>query len=124
MSQIFHRSANTIARVSIFGALFFIAAFIGLLYQIDRSPWLTQEHVSRDQPQQPGDDEERAENTDSGNGVGAAVKDLRHYNATRAGEWTELNPFATKARLLFCETFHVIVQSGLKLRHSRLGELA
>jgi hypothetical protein len=50
MSQIFHRSANTIARVSIFGALFFIAAFIGLLYQVDRSPWLTQEHVSRDQP--------------------------------------------------------------------------
>jgi hypothetical protein len=50
MSQIFHRSANTIARVSIFGALFFIAAFIGLLYQIDRSPWVTLEHVSRDQP--------------------------------------------------------------------------
>src|SRR3954468_7297247 len=50
MSQIFHRSANTIARVSIFGALFFIAAFIGLLYQIDRSPWITQEHVSREQP--------------------------------------------------------------------------
>jgi hypothetical protein len=50
MSQIFHRSANTIARVSIFGALFFIAALIGLLYQIDRSPWVTLEHVSRDQP--------------------------------------------------------------------------
>ena len=50
MSQIFHRSANTIARVSIFGALFFIAAFIGLLYQIDRSPWVTLEHVSREQP--------------------------------------------------------------------------
>src|SRR5512132_1346459 len=50
MSQIFHRSANTIARVSIFGALFFIAAVIGLLYQIDRSPWLTLEHVAREQP--------------------------------------------------------------------------
>jgi hypothetical protein len=48
--QIFHRSANTIARVSIFGALFFMAAVIGLLYQIDRSPWMTQEHVSREQP--------------------------------------------------------------------------
>jgi hypothetical protein len=48
--QIFHRSANTIARVSIFGALFFVAAFIGLLYQIDRSPWITLEHVSREQP--------------------------------------------------------------------------
>ena len=71
----------------------------------------------RDQPQQSGYDEERAEDTDPGNGFGAAVKDLRHYNATRAGERTELNPFASKARLLFCETFHVIVQSGLKLRH-------
>ena len=48
--QIFHRSANTIARVSIFGALFFIAAVIGLLYQVDRSPWMTQENVSREQP--------------------------------------------------------------------------
>jgi hypothetical protein len=30
MSQIFHRSANTIARVSIFGAVFFLAALLGL----------------------------------------------------------------------------------------------
>jgi hypothetical protein len=52
------------------------------------------------------------------------VKDLRHYHATRGGERTELNPFATKARLLLCETFHVTVQSGLKLRHSCLDELA
>ena len=37
-----------------------------------------------DQPQQSGDDEERAEDTDPGNGVGAAVKDLRHSNVTRA----------------------------------------
>jgi len=38
MAQIFHPSTNTIAKATIFGALFFIAAFIGLLYQIDRSP--------------------------------------------------------------------------------------
>src|SRR5499425_335885 len=50
MPQIFHRSANTIARVSIFGALFFIVALIGLLYEIDRSPWVTLEHVAREQP--------------------------------------------------------------------------
>jgi Cytochrome c7 and related cytochrome c len=50
MPQIFHRSANTIARISIFGALFFIIAFIGLLYEIDRSPWVTLEYVARDQP--------------------------------------------------------------------------
>ncbi len=50
MPQIFHRSANTIARVSIFGAVFFIAALSGLLYELDRSPWVTQEHVAREQP--------------------------------------------------------------------------
>ena len=31
MSQIFHRSANTIARVSIFGAVFFVAGLLGLV---------------------------------------------------------------------------------------------
>jgi hypothetical protein len=50
MPQIFHRSANTIARVSIFGALFFIAALLYLAYQIDRSPWVTQVNVAREQP--------------------------------------------------------------------------
>ena len=34
MSQIFHRSANTIARVSIFGAVFFIAGLLGLFAQV------------------------------------------------------------------------------------------
>ena len=34
MSQIFHRSANTIARVSIFGAVFFIAGLLGLFAKI------------------------------------------------------------------------------------------
>ena len=50
MPQIFHRSANTIARVSIFGALFFIAGLLYLAYQIDRSPWVTQVNVAREQP--------------------------------------------------------------------------
>ena len=50
MPQIFHRSANTIARVSIFGALFFVGGLLLLLYQIDRSGWVTLEHVSREQP--------------------------------------------------------------------------
>ena len=31
MAQIFHRSANTIARVSIFGAVFFVAGLLGLV---------------------------------------------------------------------------------------------
>jgi len=50
MPQIFRPSANTIARVSIFGAIFFIAALILLLEAINRSPWVTQARVARDQP--------------------------------------------------------------------------
>jgi hypothetical protein len=50
MSQIFHRSANTIARVSIFGAVFFIAGLLGLFAEVNRSPWMTSAHVVRDQP--------------------------------------------------------------------------
>jgi hypothetical protein len=52
MSQIFHRSANTIAKVSIFGAVFFIAALLGLFAKINRSPWMTQAGVARAQPLQ------------------------------------------------------------------------
>jgi len=50
MSQIFHRSANTIARVSIFGAVFFIAGLLGLVAEVNRSPWMTTARVTRDQP--------------------------------------------------------------------------
>ncbi len=50
MAQIFRRSTNTIAKVSIFGALFFVAAFVGLLYAVNGSPWVTQAHVAREQP--------------------------------------------------------------------------
>jgi Cytochrome c7 and related cytochrome c len=50
MSQIFHRSANTIARVSIFGGVFFIAALLGLFDLVNRSPWMTQARVARAQP--------------------------------------------------------------------------
>src|SRR6266511_3512553 len=50
MSQIFHRSANTIARVSIFGAVFFVAGLLGLFAEVNRSPWVTQARVAREQP--------------------------------------------------------------------------
>ena len=50
MSQIFHRSANTISRVSIFGAVFLVAGTLGLTAQIGRSPWMTEARVARDQP--------------------------------------------------------------------------
>jgi hypothetical protein len=50
MSQIFHRSANTIARVSIFGAVFFVAGLLGLLAEVNRSPWITDARTAREQP--------------------------------------------------------------------------
>src|SRR6266516_1746091 len=50
MPQIFHRSTYTISRVSIFGAIFFIVALGGLQDEIQRSPWVTEAHVAREQP--------------------------------------------------------------------------
>jgi hypothetical protein len=50
MSQIFHRSANTLAKVSIFGAVFLIAGLLGLIMELGRSSWVTQQHVIREQP--------------------------------------------------------------------------
>src|ERR1041384_8574000 len=50
MSQVFHRSTNTISRVSIFGAVFFIAGLGWLIDVISRSTYLTQVHAAREQP--------------------------------------------------------------------------
>jgi Cytochrome c7 and related cytochrome c len=50
MPQIFYRSANTIARFTIFGALFLVCIVVWLLYEADRSPWITEQYVARTQP--------------------------------------------------------------------------
>ena len=50
MPQIFHRSANTLSRVSIFGAVFIIAGLLGIFDEINRSPWITEARVAREQP--------------------------------------------------------------------------
>jgi hypothetical protein len=50
MPQIFHRSTNTISRVSIFGAVFIIAGLLALIAEVNRSPWVTDAHVARNQP--------------------------------------------------------------------------
>jgi Zn ribbon nucleic-acid-binding protein len=50
MAQIFHRSFNTISRVSIFGAVFFVAALGWALYALDGSSYIHQAGVVRDQP--------------------------------------------------------------------------
>ncbi len=50
MPQIFHRSTNTISRVSIFGALFMVAAASWLILEINRSPYVTRAFEAREQP--------------------------------------------------------------------------
>jgi hypothetical protein len=50
MAQIFHRSTNTLSRVSIFGAVFAVAALAYGLALANRSAWMTQARVARDQP--------------------------------------------------------------------------
>src|SRR6187431_2657316 len=50
MPQIFHRSFNTISRVSIFGAVFILAAVATVIGQIARSPHVTGAHVVVVQP--------------------------------------------------------------------------
>jgi hypothetical protein len=50
MPQIFHRSTNTLSRVTIFGAIFFIAAFLWLLAALTRSSYATRKGVALTQP--------------------------------------------------------------------------
>lgn len=50
MPQIFHPSFNTISRVTIFGAIFFLAAAVWGAYQFVRSPYVTEVGVVREQP--------------------------------------------------------------------------
>lgn len=50
MTQIFHPSTNSISRVTIFGALFFMAGLFGVLGVVVRSPYITGENVVREQP--------------------------------------------------------------------------
>jgi hypothetical protein len=50
--QIFHQSTNTIARVSIFGAVFIGAAVLWILLEFNRSSYYTQAWVARPQPVQ------------------------------------------------------------------------
>ncbi len=50
--QIFHHSTNTLAKVSIFGALFAVGGGLWLMLEINRSPYVTQAGVARIQPVQ------------------------------------------------------------------------
>ena len=50
MAQIFHRSTNTLSRLSIFGALFLVVGLLWLLAAINRSAYVTDQYVTRGQP--------------------------------------------------------------------------
>ncbi len=52
MPQIFHRSTNTLSKLSIFGAVFILVVFVWVLMQINRSEYVTQANVVRVQPVQ------------------------------------------------------------------------
>jgi hypothetical protein len=48
--QIFHRSTNTLAKFSIFGALFLAGGALWLTLEVNRSPYVTQAGIAREQP--------------------------------------------------------------------------
>jgi hypothetical protein len=50
MSQIFHRSTNTLSRATIFGAVFVLAALGWMATEIQRSPYVTYAGVRKPQP--------------------------------------------------------------------------
>ena len=50
MAQIFHRSTNTLSRLSIFGALFLVVGLLWLIATINRSSYVTEQNVTRAQP--------------------------------------------------------------------------
>jgi Cytochrome c7 and related cytochrome c len=50
MSQIFHRSTNTLSKVSIFSAVFLLAGLLGIFMTIDRAGYTTRKGVTLTQP--------------------------------------------------------------------------
>lgn len=52
MPQVFHRSTNVLARLSIFGGVFFAAGALWLISALDRSPYNTGAFQALDQPVQ------------------------------------------------------------------------
>ena len=122
MSQIFHRSANTIARVSIFGAVFFIAGLLGLFAELNRSPWVTQARVAREQPLQFSH-----ERHVGGNGI-----DCRYcHTSVEASAFAGIPPTKTCMNCHsqiwstspYLEPVRASFQSGMPLRWTRVHDL-
>src|SRR6267143_4192561 len=52
MAQIFHRSTNFIARFSVFSALFLVGLALIAVLAVARSPYMTRQNFTREQPVQ------------------------------------------------------------------------
>src|SRR5438445_1852063 len=52
MAQIFHRSTNFIARFSVFSALFLVGIALVAVLAVARSPYMTRQNITREQPVQ------------------------------------------------------------------------
>ena len=50
MPQVFNRSTNTLSKVSIFGAVFIVGGLLWVAAEVNRSPYVTQATIVRDQP--------------------------------------------------------------------------
>ena len=50
MAQIFHRSTNTISKVTIYGAIFILGGLGYLIFAVNQSPYYTDVNVARQQP--------------------------------------------------------------------------
>ncbi len=50
MGQVFHRSTNTLSRVSIFGAILILGASAWVVDALQRSPYITEVRTAREQP--------------------------------------------------------------------------
>jgi hypothetical protein len=50
MAQVFHPSTNTISKVTIFGGVFIVGVVAWAAREINRSPWITEAQVAREQP--------------------------------------------------------------------------
>src|SRR5882757_5018514 len=50
MAQIFHRSANTLARASILGVVLLLSSVGAALMKFQRSPYVTAQHIAPEQP--------------------------------------------------------------------------
>lgn len=52
MSQIFHRSANSLSKITILAIVFLLAGGLVLIMELGRSSWVTNAHVIKEQPVQ------------------------------------------------------------------------